>query len=71
MESDKPAEISVIAGNPTHIELAIVVSLLSRLPRTQIVQPNPPSHWSSREAMLRPIINPGSGAWRASAFPQQ
>lgn len=70
-ESDQPAEISVIAGNPTDSELAIVVSLLSRIPQKQIVQPNPPSHWSNRAAMMRPIINPGPGAWRASAFPQQ
>lgn len=63
--------IRVESGNPTDTELAIVISLLSRLPRQQIVQPNPPSHWSNRAAMMRPVISPGPGAWRASAFPQQ
>lgn len=63
--------IRVESGNPTDAELAIVISLLSRLPRQEIVQPNPPSHWSNRAAMMRPVISPGPGAWRASAFPQQ
>ena len=63
--------IRVIAGNPTDTELAVVISLLTRLPHTEIVQPNPPSHWSNRAAMMRPILSPGPGAWRASAFPQQ
>jgi hypothetical protein len=49
----------------------VVISLLSRLPHTEVVQPNPPSHWSNRAAMMRPRINPGPGAWRASAFPYQ
>lgn len=64
-------EISVTAGNPTQTELAIVLSLLTHLPRTEIVQPNPPSRWSNREAMMRPAISAGPGAWRASAFPRQ
>ena len=63
--------ITIAAGNPTDEELAVVVSLLSRLPRTEVVQPNPPSHWSNKAAMMRPRINPGPGAWRASAFPYQ
>ena len=63
--------IRVIAGNPTDTELAVVISLLTRLPHTEIVQPNPPSHWSNRAAMMRPVITQGPGAWRASAFPQQ
>ena len=63
--------ITVMAGNPTDEELAAVISLLSRLPRTEVVQPNPPSHWSNKAAMMRPRINPGPGAWRASAFPYQ
>lgn len=63
--------ITVRSGNPTDTELAVVISLLTRLPHTEIVQPNPPSHWSNRAAMMRPPISPGPGAWRASAFPQQ
>jgi len=63
--------ITVTAGNPTEEELAVVISLLSRLPGTEVVQPNPPSHWSNKAAMMRPRINPGPGAWRASAFPYQ
>ncbi len=63
--------ISVISGNPTPTELAVVISLLTRLPQTNTVQPNPPSRWSDREAMMRPVISPGPGAWRASSFPQQ
>lgn len=63
--------LRVESGNPTDTELAIVISLMSRLPRQEIVQPNPPSHWSNRAAMMRPVLSPGPGAWRASAFPQQ
>ena len=63
--------IRVLAGNPTDGELAVVISLLAHLPHTEIVQPNPPSHWSERAAMMRPVLSPGPGAWRASAFPQQ
>ncbi len=66
-----PPQITVRAGNPTDTELAVVISLLTRLPHTEIVQPNPPSHWSNRAAMMRPVLSPGPGAWRASAFPQQ
>lgn len=69
-DHSKPA-LTVTAGNPTDEELAVVISLLSRLPQQQIVQPNPPSHWSNKAAMMRPRINPGPGAWRASAFPYQ
>ena len=63
--------VRVLAGNPTDGELAVVISLLAHLPHTEIVQPNPPSHWSDRAAMMRPVLSPGPGAWRASAFPQQ
>ena len=63
--------LNVVSGNPNDEELAVVISLLSRLPHTEVVQPNPPSHWSNRAAMMRPRINPGPGAWRASAFPNQ
>jgi hypothetical protein len=69
-ERSKPA-LTVTSGNPTEEELAVVISLLSRLPREEVVQPNPPSHWSNKAAMMRPRINPGPGAWRASAFPYQ
>jgi len=69
-DRSKPA-LTVTAGNPTEEELAVVISLLSRLPQQEIVQPNPPSHWSNKAAMMRPRINPGPGAWRASAFPYQ
>ncbi|MGA0183129.1 MAG: acyl-CoA carboxylase subunit epsilon [Candidatus Nanopelagicales bacterium] len=59
----------VLAGNPTEQELAVVVSVLSSLPAVQPEQPNPPSYWSNRAAMMRRTIHPGPGAWRASAFP--
>ena len=68
--SDEPS-IRVIAGNPTETELAVVISLMSHLPRASVAQPNPPSHWSDRAAMMRPVIAAGPGAWRASSFPQQ
>jgi hypothetical protein len=71
MSNDSNPAIRVTAGNPTDTDLAVVISLLTRLPQTEIVQPNPPSHWSNRAAMMRPILSPGPGAWRASAFPQQ
>jgi hypothetical protein len=64
-------DITVVAGSPTDTELAVVISLLTRLPQSPMVQPNPPSHWSNRAAMMRPVLSPGPGAWRASAFPKQ
>ena len=63
------AAFDVLAGNPTEQELAVVVSVLSSLPAVQPEQPNPPSYWSNRAAMMRRTIHPGPGAWRASAFP--
>lgn len=71
MSKDTNSAIRVTAGNPTDTELAIVISLFTSLRPTEIVQPNPPSHWSNRAAMMRPVLSPGPGAWRASAFPQQ
>ena len=65
------ASLRVIAGNPTDTELAVVISLLSHLPQASVAQPNPPSHWSNKAAMMRPVITAGPGAWRASTFPQQ
>ena len=63
--------IRVLAGTPTETELAVIISLLSHLPSAFVVQPNPPSHWSNKAAMMRPAITAGPGAWRASSFPQQ
>ena len=63
------AAFDVLACNPTEQELAVVVSVLSSLPAVQPEQPNPPSYWSNRAAMMRRTIHPGPGAWRASAFP--
>ena len=65
------AAFDVLAGNPTEQELAVVVSVLSRLPSVQPEQPNPPSYWSKRAGMMRRPIYPGPGAWRASAFPHK
>lgn len=61
--------ITVLAGNPTETELAIVISLMTQVTPTEVVQPNPPSRWSNRAAQIRPVVSPGPGAWRASAFP--
>ncbi|MGA0209542.1 MAG: acyl-CoA carboxylase subunit epsilon [Candidatus Nanopelagicales bacterium] len=66
-----PTAVSVVSGSPTDTELAVVFSLLTRLSQSSVVQPNPPSRWSDRAAMMRPAISPGDGAWRASSFPQQ
>ena len=69
MSSDD--SIRVLAGTPTDTELAIVISLLSHLPEASVGQANPPSHWSNKAAMMRPVIAAGPGAWRASTFPRQ
>lgn len=69
MSDDKTPAITVHSGNPTDTELAIVISLLSHLPNQEVEQPDPPSRWSNKAAMLRPAISPGPGAWRTSALP--
>lgn len=69
-EKDASApHLSIVHGNPTPEEVAVVVAVLSR---RGSAAPEPPtfSLWARKSRMTRPIQRPGYGAWRASTMPR-
>ena len=69
-EKDASApHLSIVRGNPTPEEVAVVVAVLSR---RGSAAPEPPvfSLWARKSRMTRPIQRPGYGAWRASMMPR-
>ena len=69
-EKDASApHLSIVRGNPTPEEVAVVVAVLSR---RGSAAPEPPvfSLWARKSRMTRPIQRPGFGAWRASMMPR-
>ena len=61
--------LSIVRGNPTPEEVAVVVAVLSRRGSSA---PEPPtfSLWARKSRMTRPTQRPGYGAWRASMMPR-
>jgi hypothetical protein len=69
-EKDASApHLSIVRGNPTPEEVAVVVTVLSR---RGSAAPEPPtfSLWARKSRMTRPTQRPGYGAWRASTMPR-
>jgi hypothetical protein len=76
MTASNPGQSPVLAfarGNPTAEEIAAVVAVLAALPGPA----GPPaegaavrSEWSARYRLLRPPLQRGPGAWRASTLPR-
>jgi Acyl-CoA carboxylase epsilon subunit len=65
--------LRVVRGEPTAEELAaLVVVLTARAAAAAAVSPSEaasPSSWRDRRRVLRAPPTPGSGAWRARAWP--
>jgi hypothetical protein len=61
--------LRVVSGSPTADELAVVVAVLAT--RSRAVEPQPQfSLWARKSRMVRPMLRPGFGAWRASTMPR-
>ena len=75
--TDEPAgtaTLVIAAGHPTPEEAAavtvVLTAVLSAAPAgTQSGRDAHRSAWSDRSRQLRPAVNAGPGAWRASALP--
>jgi len=61
--------LRVVRGNPDDEELAALTSVVVALTSAgeETTEPNAPSRWSDRGAMMRAPQRHGPGAWRASA----
>ena len=62
---------SVLSGNPTAEELAVVVAVLQAASASAAANSNgvvlePRSSWSRNAGLLRAPITPGFGQWRAA-----
>ncbi|GAB3585470.1 acyl-CoA carboxylase subunit epsilon [Amycolatopsis endophytica] len=71
-ETDRPL-LRVVRGNPDDAELAaltaVVAAASSGEPEPE--KPERTSLWADRASLVRrPLPQPGSGAWRASALPR-
>jgi hypothetical protein len=66
-----PPALRVVSGHPTPEELAALVVVVTARSGAGTVEadPQPPSPWTSRRALLRRPLQPAPGAWRASALP--
>jgi hypothetical protein len=65
--------LRVVRGTPTDEELAAltaVLATLKRAPEPVTTSPRPRSRWADRPALMRRVLSPGPGAWRASAWPR-
>jgi hypothetical protein len=67
--SDSRPVLKVISGNPTPEELAAVIALVTARSGGVVADsaPAPRSLWSRPQ--LRPVLQHGPGAWKASALP--
>jgi Acyl-CoA carboxylase epsilon subunit len=71
LERERPV-LRVVRGDPTDEELAaltVAVAALARGP-SATPAPAPRSRWADRASLLRKVLHPGPGAWRASASPR-
>lgn len=63
--------ITIVAGNPTAVDLAAAHAVISAAIAEQhergVERLEPPvDHWSSRSHSMRRLLEPGPGAWTAS-----
>jgi hypothetical protein len=67
----RPA-LRIVKGDPTPEEIAALVAVLARMGSGAAAPAPPPrrSEWASHHRRMRPVLNPGPGAWRASALPR-
>jgi hypothetical protein len=71
MSDEKPTipHLTVVAGNPTPDEIAIVTALVSRRGGAT-EEASQFSLWARKSRNIRPALRPGYGAWRASTMPR-
>ena len=64
------ADLAVISGNPDPIELAAVTAVLTEVLDELAAEQgrreqSGPSAWARSQRGIRPLIQPGHGAWRS------
>jgi Acyl-CoA carboxylase epsilon subunit len=63
--------LRIVKGDPTPEEIAALVAVLARMGSGAAPEPPPRrSEWASHHRRMRSVLNPGPGAWRASALPR-
>lgn len=66
--------LRVVRGTPDETELAALTAVVAAAASSggaEPEKPEPTSFWADRAALVRkPLPQPGSGAWRASAWPR-
>ncbi|HEX6197797.1 MAG TPA: acyl-CoA carboxylase subunit epsilon [Jiangellaceae bacterium] len=68
-QADRP--LRVVKGEPTEDELAALVAAISAKAAEAAHQPaERPSNWAAYWRSVRAPLQPGPGAWRASANPR-
>ncbi len=73
----EPAEsgplVTIVRGEPTDAELAALTVVVDALVRRESQRPAAEgpagSRWAAKRQLMRPQLQPGPGAWRASALP--
>ena len=68
---EAPGLVVVHGGVPTDEEVAALVVALSAAATPVDAEPAVTSRWADRRALLRRPLNPGPGAWAASARPSR
>ena len=67
-EPEPAPALRVVRGNPTPEELAaLVVALTAQPPAAPPAPPPTTSGWADRARAVRAPLEPGPGAWQASA----
>ena len=68
------ADIRVVAGHPTHEELAALAAALTikraAAARAALPAPRPRSAWADRSRLVREPVAAGQDGWRRSALPR-
>jgi hypothetical protein len=69
-QADQP--LQVVKGEPTEDELAALVAVISAKAAEAEQEPKErPSNWAAYWRSVRRPLQPGPGAWRASANPHR
>jgi acyl-CoA carboxylase epsilon subunit len=67
--------LRVVHGDPSPDELAALITVIAARARQRAAarrrRPElPHSAWTDRSRLVRQLVRPGRGAWRASAWPR-
>jgi hypothetical protein len=73
-DTRRPPLLTVVRGEPAADDLAaltvVVGALASRASQGRAASRKQPSLWAAKDHTLRPQLQPGPGAWKASARPR-